>query len=120
MKKLLIASTLFLVSCSETNQKAIKEKTQVTDSIIPLDSLQVDSMAEKITNLLLTTEHADKKVREIKTIKQENMSLKKELIETKAELEEVKAVLADTTSEVKKKKTHQSRIMVKLKFVKLM
>jgi len=104
MKKLLIVSTLFLVSCSETNQKAIKEKTQIVDSITPLDSLYVDSVAEKITNLLLNTEHADKKVKEIKTIKQENMSLKKELIETKAELEEVKAVLADTTSEPSKKK----------------
>ncbi len=74
------------------------------DSIVMLDSARIDSIAEKISSLLLSTQDVHKKVKEIKTIKQENASLKKELVETKAELQQVKAVLADTTSEPSKKK----------------
>ena len=80
-----------------------------------IDTASIDSMAEKITNLLISTAHADKKVKEIKDIKKENASLKQELVETKAELKEVKAVLADTTEPVKKKKSFIQKVISTIK-----
>ena len=104
MKKLILISLVILTSCAEESSPA-KIELFATDTVMAASILPVDSISEKMSSLLQSTEHADKKVKEIKAIKQENVSLKKELTETKAELEEVKAVLADTVSEpVKKKK----------------
>ena len=109
MKKLILLAFV-LTSCSQpetTSQESLIIDSAAVYSPAPEDTITIlstDSVMNKINNLINSTEHVDKKVKEIKTIKQENVSLKKELIETKAELEEVKAVLADTISEVKKKK----------------
>jgi septal ring factor EnvC (AmiA/AmiB activator) len=109
MKKLILLAFV-LTSCSQpetTPQESLVTDSTAIYSPAPEDTITIlstDSVMSKINNLINSTEHVDKKVKEIKTIKQENVSLKKELIETKAELEEVKAVLADTISEVKKKK----------------
>jgi len=103
MKKFIIIS-LVLASCQN---KPVQVETTfiITDSLITVEPAPSDTISFKISNLLQSTENADKKVKEIKAIKQENVSLKKELVETKAELEEAKAILADTTSEpIKKKK----------------
>lgn len=103
MKKFIIIS-LVLVSC-QNEQVQVETTVTTTDSVVAAESAPIDTISSKISSLLQSTEHADKKIKEIKAIKQENVSLKKELVETKAELEEVKAVLADTVSEpVKKKK----------------
>jgi septal ring factor EnvC (AmiA/AmiB activator) len=109
MKKLILLAFV-LTSCSQP--ETTSQESPVVDSAAayapaPVDTLPVlstDSVMSRMNILISSTEHVDNKVKEIKTIKQENMSLKKELVETKAELEEVKAVLADTTNEVKKKK----------------
>jgi len=103
MKKLIIISLVILSSCQDNSAPKVEEAF-VMDTVVLLDTTRIDSIAEKISTLLISTEHVEKKVTEIKAIKKENTSLKKELVETKAELEQVKAVLADTTSEVKKKK----------------
>ena len=94
---------VILSSCQDNSAPKVEEAF-VMDTVVLLDTTRIDSIAEKISTLLISTEHVEKKVTEIKAIKKENTSLKKELVETKAELEQVKAVLADTTSEVKKKK----------------
>jgi len=103
MKKLIIISLAILSSCQDNSAPKVEE-TFVMDTVVLLDSARIDSVAEKISTLLISTEHVEKKVTEIKAIKKENTSLKKELVETKAELQEVKAVLADTTSEPSKRK----------------
>lgn len=103
MKKFII-SLVILTSCEKESLPSTDE-FMTSDSVIAAEAAPVDTISLKITSLLQSTKYADKKVKEIKAIKQENVALKKELVETKAELEEVKAVLADTTSEpVKKKK----------------
>ena len=94
---------VILSSCQDNSAPKVEEAF-VMDTVVLLDSARIDSVAEKISTLLISTEHVEKKVTEIKAIKKENTSLKKELVETKAELEQVKAVLADTTSEPTKKK----------------
>lgn len=107
MKKLLIISLAVFSSCQnkhEENSLEIFTIDSIQVSSPAVDTLVIDSVSLKISTLLQSTEHADKKVKEIKNIKQENIALKKELTETKAELEEVKAVLADTAVEPTKKK----------------
>ena len=109
MKKLILLAFV-LTSCSQP--ETTSQESPVVDSAAayapaPEDTLTVlptDSVMSRMNILISSTEHVDNKVKEIKTIKQQNSSLRKELVETKAELEEVKAVLADTTNEVKKKK----------------
>jgi uncharacterized coiled-coil DUF342 family protein len=101
MKKLIFISLVILTSCKEESSPVAKESF-IADTIVTPTSLPVDSISEKISNLLESTEHVDKKVNEIKAIKKENVNLKKELVETKTELQQVKAVLADTTSESSK------------------
>ena len=103
MRKLIILATVFLISCSE-NTTTVVEKASLDTSIVYLDSLQIDSISTKITNLLMDTKNSDTKIKEIKQIKKENVELKQELVETKAELQEVRAVLADTLEETSKKK----------------
>lgn len=108
MKKLLIISLATLFSCQNKQEETLQEKTYVTDSIQPfilnLDTVETDSVNLKMSILLKNTQSAEKKISEIKAIKQENKSLKKELVQTKAELEQVKAIIADTVAESTKKK----------------
>jgi len=103
MKKLVIISLVIFASCQENSISTVEESSAF-DSIIVLDSVKLDSITDKISTLLISTENASKKVKEIRTIKQENVSLKKELVETKAELQEVRSILADTSEEHTKKK----------------
>lgn len=123
MKKFVILFIVLFVSCAQ----APKEENQVPmfDSIIiaeessidisMLDTASIDSTSIKISTLLSSTEHADRKVKEIKNIKQENVALKKELIETKAELQSVKAILADTVEPTKKKKSFIQKVISTIK-----
>lgn len=122
MKKILILFAVILSSCKEASveegqvpmfDSIVAEENSIDISMI--DTASIDSMAEKITNLLISTAHADKKVKEIKDIKKENVYLKQELVETKAELKEVKAVLADTTEPVKKKKSFIQKVISTIK-----
>jgi len=111
MKKLAVIFIVILSSCKQTSLE--EGQVPLFDSIVAeessidiskVDTVFIDSMAHKITDLLMSTADAEHKVKEIKDIKKENVSLKKELVETKAELQEVKAILADTTTEPTKKK----------------
>lgn len=103
MRKLIALCIVFLVSC-KTDTNNVVESSMISTKVLSLDSLQIDSMSVKITNLLIDTKNSDNKVKEIKLIKKENVMLKEELVQTKAELQEVKAVLADTLEEHTKKK----------------
>jgi len=107
MKKLLIIGLAIFSSC-QNKQEENSLKSLTLDSAQALnivsDSLLIDSVSLKMSTLLQSTEHADKKVSEIKAIKNENKALKQELVETKAELQEAKAALIDTVVEPTKKK----------------
>lgn len=123
MKKFIILFIVLFVSCGQ----APKEESEVPmfDSIIiaeessidisMLDTMVVDSTSIKMSTLLSSTEHADRKLKEIKAIKQENIALKKELVETKAELQSVKSVLIDTVESTKKKKSFIQKVISTIK-----
>jgi methyl coenzyme M reductase beta subunit len=122
MKKILILFAVILSSCKQTSveegqvpmfDSIVAEESSIDISMI--DTASIDSVAEKITDLLISTAHADTKVKEIKDIKKENVSLKKELVETKAELQEVKTILADTLEPVKKKKSFIQKVISTIK-----
>jgi hypothetical protein len=113
MRKLVFIG-LILAGCSgeEKTEAYINYKPELKDTI------EVDSVILRTSELIKSTENADKKVKEIKAIKSENVALKKELVETKAELEEVKAILADTISAEpvkKKKKTFIQKVISTIK-----
>ena len=111
MKKFAVIFIVILSSCKQTSveegqvpmfDSIVAEESSIDISMV--DTASIDSIAHKITDLLMSTSSAENKVKEIRDIKKENVSLKQELVETKAELQEVKAILADTTAEPTKKK----------------
>jgi predicted transcriptional regulator len=108
-----VISILFMSCGNETTENELN----VNDTLnleLQIDSLGIDttrivlsgedSVMEKMSFLMKSTENAQTKVKEIKAIKKENVSLKKELVETKAELKQIKAELSDTLIEPTKKK----------------
>ena len=107
-----VISILFMSCGNETTENELN----VNDTLnleLQIDSLGIDttrivlsedSVMEKISSLMKSTENSHTKVKEIKAIKKENVSLKKELVETKAELKQIKAELSDTLEPTKKKK----------------
>jgi septal ring factor EnvC (AmiA/AmiB activator) len=109
-----VISILFM-SCGNETTENINE-LNVNDTLnleLKIDSMSIDtsgivlsedSVMEKISSLMKSTENSHTKVKEIKAIKKENVSLKKELVETKAELKQIKAELSDTLIEPTKKK----------------
>lgn len=103
MRKIILLAFL-LASCSEEPTPAFPK----TATIAPEDSALImpaeSSVMDRMNVLINSTENAERKVTEIKTLKKENVQLKQELVVTKAQLEEVKAIMADTSEGVKKKK----------------
>lgn len=107
-----VISILFM-SCGN---KTTENQLNISDTLnlkLKIDSMGIDtsgivlnedSVMEKISSLMKSTENSHTKVKEIKAIKKENVSLKKELVETKAELKQIKAELSDTLIEPTKKK----------------
>jgi septal ring factor EnvC (AmiA/AmiB activator) len=107
-----VISILFMSCGNETTENQLN----VNDTLnleLKIDSMSIDtsgivlsedSVMEKISSLMKSTENSHTKVKEIKAIKKENVSLKKELVETKAELKQIKAELSDTLIEPTKKK----------------
>lgn len=103
MKKITLIVFIIFYSCqgkTDISPNVIKDTT----STPILEYTYPDSLSLKMTNLLLSTKNADKKVKEIKNIKNENLILKKELTATKAELEEIKTTISDTSLVSKKRK----------------
>lgn len=119
MKKFLFLAVL-LTSCSTSEVKEvnlIQVDTIKTETTLTVDSSETasDSMTLKITNLLVNTEHADKKVKEIKAMKQENTTLKKELIETKEELQKLQESVDTTSTPKKARKTFLQKVISTIK-----
>lgn len=117
MKKIL-ASLILLSSCANESSITLDSKESTKDSTVVVESLE-DSVTQRVEDLLDSTQGVEKKVNEIKTIKQENLVLKKELYETKQELSTVKAQLADTTADeslpTKKKKNFIQKVVSTIK-----
>ena len=90
MKKGLFIIVVFIISCQSKNVEQIN-KVVVNDTIkiVNVDTVVVvkDTVLEKISFLMHSTENAHKKVKEIKILKVENKELKHELVETTAQLE---------------------------------
>lgn len=98
MKKLFLLGIL-LVSCQPEKKEVWNKHTEI---IVVKDSIYVDSLVKKATDLIISTQNSYKKVERIKQISNENIALKKELKETKEELKEIKLSL-DSISKPKKK-----------------
>jgi hypothetical protein len=90
MKKSLFIIVIFFYSCQSESVEQVN-KVLVADTIQPIDYDSVvvvkDSVLEKMSFLMHSTENAHKKVKEIKVLKVENKELKHELVETTAQLE---------------------------------
>ena len=99
MKKLFLLGIL-LVSCQPEKKEVWNKHTEI---IVIKDSIYIDSLVKKATDLIISTQNSYKKVERIKQISNENIALKKELKETKDELNEVKAILSDSLKPKKKK-----------------
>jgi hypothetical protein len=101
MRKLFFIG-IVLTSCSDTQEK--KEVWNNKSDVIVMDSVYMDSLIEKATNLIISTEDSYKKVEKIKQISVENITLKEELRETKEELKEAKLEIIKLDSLAKPKK----------------
>lgn len=93
MKKSLFIVAIFVASCQSESIEKVNE-VLVADTIQPIDFDSVvvvkDTVLEKLSFLMYSTENAHKKVKEIKVLKVENKELKHELIETTVKLEKAK------------------------------
>jgi hypothetical protein len=98
MRKLFLLG-IVLVSCQPEKKEVWKEHREI---IVVKDSVFMDSIIKKATDLIISTQNSYQKVERIKQISNENIVLKKELIETKAELKEVKLAL-DSVAKPKKR-----------------
>ncbi len=111
--KLISISMLFMSCGNETTENELN----VSDTLLELkiDSMGIDtsgiifiedSVMEKMSFLMKSTENAHTKVKEIKVLKVENKVLKHDLIETKEQLiiakEEIKKLDSTITSTKKK------------------
>ena len=93
MKKSLFIVAIFVASCQSESIENVNE-VLVADTIQPIDYDSVvvvkDTVLEKLSFLMYSTENAHTKVKEIKVLKVENKELKHELIETTVKLEKAK------------------------------
>jgi hypothetical protein len=90
MKKGLFIVAILVASCqSESAEQVNKVVINDTIEVVSVDTVVVvkDSVLEKMSFLMHSTENAHKKVKEIKVLKVENKELKHELVETTAQLE---------------------------------
>ena len=101
MRKLFFIG-IVLVSCSEKQEK--QEVWTNKSDVVVMDSVYMDSLIEKATNLIISTEDSHKKVEKIKQISVENITLKQELKETKQELHHAKLEIVKLDSLAKPKK----------------
>jgi hypothetical protein len=111
-----VISTLFMSCGSETTENV--NELNVNDTLglgVAIDSMGIDtsgiifvedSVMEKMSSLMKSTENAHTKVKEIKVLKVENKELKHELVETKEQLviakEEIKKLDSAVTSTKKR------------------
>ena len=81
---------------------------------------EVDSVMNKMNDLIKSTHNSDKKVAQIKVMNTENQSLKKELKETKSELKEAKEQISkmDSVIKVNEKKGFFRKVIDNIKGVK--
>jgi len=120
MKKGLFIIVVFIISCQSKNVEQIN-KVVVNDTIkiVNVDTVVVvkDTVLEKISFLMHSTENAHKKVKEIKILKVENKELKHELVETTAQLEIAKEEIKKLDSVVTstKKRNFLQKIVDNLK-----
>jgi hypothetical protein len=120
MKKGLFIIVVFIISCQSKNVEQIN-KIVVNDTIkiVNVDTIVVvkDTVLEKISFLMHSTENAHKKVKEIKILKVENKELKHELVETTAQLEIAKEEIKKLDSVVTstKKRNFLQKIVDNLK-----
>ena len=105
MRNILFILVAFsLLSCSENSNDIVGNEiisikdTLMVESPVIQDS---DSVFDKVNDLIKSTEHANKKVSEIKVMKKENTSLKKELVETKNELKQANEQIKRLDSTIK-------------------
>ncbi len=119
MKKGLFIFLVFLVACQN---KSIENKVEITDTlkVYSVDTAEVvvtDTVFEKISSLMHSTENAHKKVKEIKVLKTENKELKHDLIETTGQLEKAKEEIKKLDSVVTstKKRNFLQKIVDNLK-----
>ena len=117
--------TAILILFTSCGNETTEKKLNVNDTLaleLSIDSLSIDtsgiilsedSIMEKISSLMKTTENAHTKVKEIKVLKVENKELKHDLVETKEQLviakEEIKK-LDSAVSSTKKKGFFQNII----------
>ena len=109
MKKGLFIFLVFIAACQNENLEPVN-KVVIIDTVktISVDTTVIakDTVLEKMSFLMHSTENAHKKVREIKVLKTENKELKHELVETTAQLEiakeEIKKLDSVVTSTKKK------------------
>jgi hypothetical protein len=85
-----------------------------TDTLV-VNEVEKDSTFIKVNSLIESTKNSETKIKDIKKLKTENISLKQELKETKAELEIVKEKLGDTTIVKKKKKGFIQKLVETIK-----
>jgi hypothetical protein len=119
MKKGLFIFLVFIVACQN---KSIENKVEITDTlkVYSVDTAEVvvkDTVFEKISSLMHSTENAHKKVKEIKVLKTENKELKHDLIETTGQLEKAKEEIKKLDSVVTstKKRNFLQKIVDNLK-----
>lgn len=108
MHILILAALIFaLFSCSEEKKEVWNKK----NDLVVLDSIVIDSMMQKATELIISTQNSYKKVEKIKQISTENITLKKELVETKKELHEAKLEIIKLDSIAKPKRNFIQKIV---------
>jgi hypothetical protein len=98
MKNYIYILLLCLISCKQESLKQ-EEKQEIF-----IEEVKTDSTFMKVNSLIESTKNSENKIKDIKKLKTENISLKQELKETKAELEIVKEKLSNEDTIVKKKK----------------
>ena len=118
MKKSLFIVAIFVASCQSESIENVNE-VLVADTIQPIDYDSVvvvkDTVLEKLSFLMYSTENAHKKVKEIKVLKVENKELKHELIETTVKLEKAKIKKLDSVVTSTKKRNFLQKIVDNIK-----
>ena len=102
----LLLCLLFLNIFLSCKQEGIEKKESFSDTLKEAFNdtiITKDSTFMKVNSLIESTKNSETKIKDIKKLKTENITLKQELKETKAELEVVKERLGDTIVKKKKK-----------------
>lgn len=114
----LLLSLLFLNIFLSCKQGGIEKQESFSDTLKKAfedTTIVKDTMLSKVSSLIESTKNSDTKIKDIKKLKTENITLKQELKETKEELEIVKEKLGDTIIVKKKKKGFIQKIVETIK-----